>query len=143
MRRMKRMAAMAMAFIMAETVIGGNIPLIVSAGVEKEQNNIIDHHVPWTNAALSDMKVIKADNVNETKFNHKEWTGETVDGVSTAEVTAVNREESATSTVPYQNVETARIGAFDYAKEESDYYQLLTGEGQKWNLVVKQNDTMA
>ena len=150
MRSMKRMAAVVMAFIMAETVIGSDMPLIVSAEVEKEQktisvqeNNIIDHHVSWTNAALSDMEVIKADNVNETKFNHKEWTGETVDGVSTAEVTAVNREESATSTVPYQNVEKARIGAFDYAKEESDYYQLLTGEGQKWSLVVKQNDTIA
>lgn len=102
--------------------------------------NLSEQGEPWTNQNLPSWTVNKKNNVDETKFTHKEWTGESADGVENARVMGVNREESAVSSIPYQSVETARIGARDYAKEESDYYQLLTGENQPWELVVVQNE---
>lgn len=62
----------------------------------------------------------------------KEWTG--TDG--NLDVTSVNTMPDSSNLIPYANVESAYTGAKDYAREKSDYYQLLTGEGQDWSLTV-------
>ncbi|HWS42046.1 MAG TPA: glycoside hydrolase family 2 TIM barrel-domain containing protein [Pseudoflavonifractor sp.] len=86
-------------------------------------------------------------NIDDIKFTHKEWTGETVNGVYNEDVYAVNREEAgsfSTSQIIYDNVDNAIIGARDFRKEQSAYVQYLTGESQKdWSLVVVKNADVA
>lgn len=70
------------------------------------------------------------------KFSHNEWTGKN----GTEDVFAVNREPAALSIVPYQDQKAAAKACFDYdAREDSAFMQMLTGEGQDWQLTVVQN----
>lgn len=102
-------------------------------------------------AAASDLTVadsIKAD-VDKIKFTHKEWTGtdyEDVDGnqVTGEDVFGINREDATTSLIPYQDVSAAANAVWDYnARTKSEYFELLTGEGKKWDLNVVQNQEQA
>ena len=86
--------------------------------------------------------------VDDVKFTNKEYTGTTYtdlngNSVNGASVFGINREEVTTSTIGYHNVEEARLGALNYEKERSNYYQLLSGEGNGWNLTVVQNAEQA
>lgn len=45
--------------------------------------------------------------------------------------------------VPYADIASAYAGAKDYARDKSSYYQLLTGEGQDWDLTVFDNPAKA
>lgn len=72
----------------------------------------------------------------DSLFTHKEWTGK--DG--NEDVFAVNRAPASVNSVPYQDVDTAVGAVWDYnAREESEYMQMLTGKGSKWDLKVVQN----
>lgn len=76
-------------------------------------------------------------------FTYKEWTGERATGQGN--IFAVNREANSAYTIPYESVEKARAGAVEYNKEESSYFQLLTGEGEnkKWDLTVYESPAKA
>lgn len=68
----------------------------------------------------------KVNPVERAECTGDEWKG--TDG--NLDITSVNAMKDSSNLTPYQNVEKAFLGARDYAKEGSDYYQLLTGEGQ-------------
>lgn len=97
---------------------------------------------------LEVLESMKAD-VEKTKFTHKEWTGtdyKDVDGkdVTGEDVFEINREDASTSLIPYQNAETAAEAVWDYnARENSEYFELLTGTGKEWDLTVVQNQQQA
>ena len=81
-----------------------------------------------------------------TYFTGKEWTGEVNsrdihgDPVKQSAVFGVNREAAhATDTQPYDTVDNAIAGAVSGDWTHSPYYQLLTGEGQNWQLTVYRN----
>jgi len=81
---------------------------------------------------------------NDKKFTHKEYMGinyEDLNGksVRAVDVFGINREEASTSTVAYQDVESARVGALNFEKEKSNYYELLTGKDENWDLTVVKN----
>lgn len=69
------------------------------------------------------------------KCTGNEWkgTGNNLD------ITSVNTLKDSSNLIPYDNVEKAFLGARDYARDGSDYYQLLTGKDQEWNLTVLDN----
>ncbi len=111
--------------------------------------------VPWDNGTpMPALESVRDSSVaQETKFTHKEWTGESgyVDAygetVNAADVYRINVQDatsSSTHSVPYHSVEKAIEGAVNYKKEASDYVQYLTGEKEAdWDLVVLQNQTKA
>lgn len=70
--------------------------------------------------------------VTRAKCSGDEWkgTGNNLD------ITSVNILPDSSNLIPYESVEKAYIGARDYAREDSAYYQLLTGEGENWDLTV-------
>lgn len=91
---------------------------------------------------------VKAD-VDKIKFTHKEWTGTDYTDVDGNEVTGedvfgIAREEASVPRIPYQSVATAADAVWDYnAREASTYFDLLTGEGETWELTVVQNQSQA
>lgn len=70
--------------------------------------------------------------VTRAKCSGAEWkgTGNNLD------ITSVNTLPDSSNLIPYENVEKAYIGARDYAREASAYYQSLTGKGENWDLTV-------
>lgn len=99
-------------------------------------------------SSLKPAAEIKAD-VNKTKFTHKEWKGidyQDVDGkrVTGEDVFGINREDAGVSIIPYQDTSSAASAVWDYnAREKSEYFQMLTGKNQKWDLTVVQNQEQA
>lgn len=104
--------------------------------------------------AASDVLVLEDSTMNvkqqvgdgESIFTHNEWKGTTdSDGVKNAEVFSINTLDTPSlSFIPYESKDKAFTGSRDYAKETSDYIQMLSGESNgDWNLVVVQNDTVA
>lgn len=81
----------------------------------------------------------KVNPAKRTKCTGDEWKG-TDDNL---DITSVNTMKDSSNLISYQNVEKAFLGARDYAREGSCYYQLLTGEGQDWNLTVLDNPSAA
>ena len=87
--------------------------------------------------------------VDKVKFTHKEWTGTAytdVDGnqVNAEDVFGINREDASVPRIPYQDAEAAAEAVWDYnARENSEYFQLLTGEDRAWELTVVQNEMLA
>lgn len=85
---------------------------------------------------------------DDKKFTHKEYMGVNYEdpsgkSVRAVDVFGINREEATTSTIAYQDVESARLGALNFEKEKSNYYQLLTGENNNWDLTVVKNASEA
>ena len=66
------------------------------------------------------------------KTTGDEWKGTD----NNLDITSVNTMPDSSNLIPYENMEKAYLGARDYVREESAYYQLLTGEGQNWDLAV-------
>ena len=97
---------------------------------------------------VSPAESIKAD-VNKTKFTHKEWTGTDYRDVEGKDVTGedvfgINREDAGVSIIPYQDTSSAASAVWDYnARKNSQYFQLLTGKDQEWDLTVVQNQEQA
>ena len=87
--------------------------------------------------------------VDKVKFTHKEWTGTSytdVDGnqVRAEDVFGINREDASVPRIPYQDAESAAQAVWDYnARENSAYFQLLTGRDRTWDLTVVQNESLA
>ena len=87
--------------------------------------------------------------VDKVKFTHKEWTGTSytdVDGnqVNAEDVFGINREDASVPRIPYPDTDSAAEAVWDYnARENSVYFQLLTGEDRLWDLTVVQNQTLA
>ena len=84
--------------------------------------------------------------VNDKKFTYREWTGDAYTDLQGNEVNAkdvvqVNRvpQHTTAASAPYQDIQTAIVGARDYKKEDSGYVQMLTGAGKSWNIVVLEN----
>lgn len=76
----------------------------------------------------------------EVTFTHDEYTGKIVGEVKNADIVGINVEDATANLVGYHSAEAAMIGARDYAKEQSIYYQLLTGtQNSDWDLVVTNN----
>lgn len=95
---------------------------------------------PWNYDTWPSLESVSKLEQDRRYFNHKEWTGEEVNGVRQSDVFAVNAETYKNdATLPYDTVEKARLGAIEYNKELSPYYQLLTGKNRKWNLTVYEN----
>ena len=97
---------------------------------------------------LSPAKSIRAD-VDKTKFTHKEWTGTDYTDVEGKKVTGedvfgINREDATTTLIPYQDIASASAAVWDYnAREGSEYFKLLTGDREDWDLTVVQNQEQA
>ena len=83
------------------------------------------------------------------KFTHKEWAGITytdVDGkeVKGEDVFGIAREDASVPRIPYQDAAAAANAVWEYnAREDSIYFDLLTGEDDTWELTVVQNQTQA
>lgn len=132
MSRAKRILSACLSASICGTLL---MPLLLHASAASDPWN---EGAAWPN--LTSVSKLKKD---QTYFTHKEWTGEVsskdINGkaVRQADVYEVNREKAhASDTLPYDSVEHARQGAVDYDKAQSPYYQLLTGEDQKWDLTV-------
>lgn len=70
------------------------------------------------------------------QFTGNEWTGKN----GAEDVFGINRDAASCNPVPFQNTEAAVNAVRDYnARSDSDYLQMLTGEGEDWDLVVAQN----
>lgn len=105
---------------------------------------------PWdVDAEWPELTSISPLKKGQSYFTYKEWTGEVnstdINGnpVRQSDVFQVNREEHAAFTLPYADVESARLGAVDYNHELSPYYQLLTDENQPWDLTVYKSPAQA
>ena len=74
------------------------------------------------------------------KFTGQEWTGQN----GTEDVFAVSREEATVNAVSYQDAASAAAAVWDYnARTGSDYFQMLTGEAETWQLTVVRNQGAA
>lgn len=86
---------------------------------------------------------------DKTKFTHKEWTGTDYTDVEGKKVTGedvfgINREDATTTLIPYQDIASASAAVWDYnAREGSEYFKLLTGDREDWDLTVVQNQEQA
>lgn len=133
----------ALSLVLAAVLSAGTVtaPLLSADALAADRGN------PWKDSAAWPVLTAKAPAFapDDLKFTHKEYTGQTYedpDGkyVRASDVFAVNREAPHTvATVPYATVESAVDGAVNFAKENSDYMQMLTGEDSDWDLTVVQN----
>lgn len=119
-----------------------------AASVSNEENRNLSasYSQPWSTSAMPQFTLIPDANTDSKKFTHKEWSGQTINGVMNEDVFEVNRQPVdnvfASSAVIYDDVNHALIGARDFKKEQSAYVQFLTGEGKAdWSLVVLDNET--
>lgn len=143
-RRKKRIISLSVLVTLVLSILGQSIP-IDAAAIETVNREI----TPWKGEKWPEL--IQAETKlgpNDKKFTHKEYMGigyTDLNGktVRAVDVFGINREESSTSTVAYHDVESARLGALNYEKERSNYYQLLTGENNDWDLTVVQNASEA
>lgn len=123
-----------LSFILAASMLGTMLPASVQT-VHAADN-------------LKPSAKIKAD-VDSKKFTHKEWTGEDYEDLDgekkdAEDVFGINREDATTSVIPYQDTESAANAVWDYnAREASEYFQLLTGKDENWDLTVVQNEKEA
>ncbi len=150
----KRSFAGVLCAVFCVTSLWGLSPVTPQLQASVKENKAVEG-VPWDNGTpMPALESVRDSSVaQETKFTHKEWTGESgyVDAygetVNAADVYRINVQDatsSSTHSVPYHSVEKAIEGAVNYKKEASDYVQYLTGEKEAdWDLVVLQNQTKA
>ena len=69
--------------------------------------------------------------ITRKSLTGREWTGED----NNLDITSVNTLPDSSNLVPYADIASAYAGAKDYARDKSSYYQLLTGEGQDWQIL--------
>ncbi|SBW08911.1 putative Beta-galactosidase [uncultured Eubacteriales bacterium] len=140
----KRAMSLALALCITLGLIAPAVPPAMAAS---GSNTNPSYTSPWTSVQHPDLTAASDSNIDDIKFTHKEWTGETVNGVYNEDVYAANREEAgsfSTSQIIYDNVDNAIIGARDFKKEQSAYVQYLTGADQAdWALTVVKNATAA
>lgn len=147
MVRRNRLITTAILVAVATSVTGQAFPTYAQVNLElKAPSTSYDKKInPWIGEKTPEL--VQAETklgVDDVKFTNKEYTGTTYtdlngNSVNGASVFGINREEVTTSTIGYHSVEEARLGALNYEKERSNYYQLLSGEGNEWDLTVVQN----
>lgn len=149
----KRIVAGVLCAVFCITSLWGLSPVTPQLQASAKENKSAEG-VPWNDTPMPVLESVRDSSVaQETKFTHKEWTGESGyvdaygDTVNAADVYRINVQDassSSTHSVPYQSVDKAIEGAVNYKKEASDYVQYLTGEKEAgWDLVVVQNQTKA
>lgn len=149
----KRIIAGVLCAVFCVTSLWGLSPAVPQLQASEKENKAAEG-VPWNDTPMPVLESVRDSSVaQETKFTHKEWTGESgyVDAygetVNAADVYRINVQDatsSSTHSVPYHSVDKAIEGAVNYKKEASEYVQFLTGEKEAdWDLVVLQNQTKA
>lgn len=149
----KRIIAGVLCAVFCVTSLWGLSPAVPQLQASEKENKAAEG-VPWNDTPMPVLESVRDSSVaQETKFTHKEWTGESgyVDAygetVNAADVYRINVQDatsSSTHSVPYHSVDKAIVGAVNYKKEASEYVQFLTGEKEAdWDLVVLQNQTKA
>ena len=146
-QNVKRYAAIAVAL----TFILALLPVLATAEPVFTESTVKDwdDDAPWP-----DMRAIRDDTVFDEKFTHKEWTGKRIvpvfgphkgEKIGAEKIYGLNRRDHSLSVVPYQSVEHAAAGVFDFnQREASAYFQLLTGPvAGPWDLTVVQNEDLA
>lgn len=123
MRRWKRLVALTLSLCMV-------IPNINIAKVGAAEQ-------PWnTSVALDCGSAYSKVATGQKYFSGEEWKGTN----ENYNIVQVNREEAHSSeTIPYHSVEVARKSAVNFTPEKSEYYKLLTGDGNDWRLAVYKN----
>lgn len=102
-----------------------------------------------SSAGMGSLAPTKTSSAASDLFTHQEWTGKAYtdkngNRVAAEDVFAINREAASVNAVPYQSTSAAVDAVWDYnAREKSDYLQMLTGEGEEWQLTVVQNASQA
>ncbi|MGM9637353.1 MAG: glycoside hydrolase family 2 TIM barrel-domain containing protein [Eubacteriales bacterium] len=140
--------------IITALLAGMTFPLLLSCtgkggadGTTAASGGTSDQNVGWTTSqAPPTLSPITLPPMTEANFSMLEWTGEVnsedADGnrVNQSLITQINRRPYHTSeTLVYTSVAAAIEGAQNYRYTASDYYQLLTGEDNKWQLAVYKN----
>ena len=103
----------------------------------------------FTLSTAESIPALKADSAEGQKFTHQEWTGKSYTDLNgktqyAEDVFAINREQASVNPVPFQDSISAQNAVWDYnSREDSDYFQLLTGYGNDWELNVVQNAEQA
>ncbi|MCQ2468668.1 MAG: DUF4981 domain-containing protein [Ruminococcus sp.] len=103
----------------------------------------------FTLSTAESIPALKADSAEGQKFTHQEWTGKSYTDLNgktqyAEDVFAINREQASVNPVPFQDGISAQNAVWDYnSREDSDYFQLLTGYGNDWELNVVQNAEQA
>lgn len=139
MRGKKKIISLSILVTLIASIVGESLPVYaVSETINKEIGAWKGEK--WPELEQAEQKLTP----DEKKFTHKEYMGiDYIDvngnSVRAVDVFGINREEATTSTVAYQDIESARLGALNYEKERSNYYQLLTGDNNNWDLTVVQN----
>lgn len=102
---------------------------------------------PWDASAQPKAEKLIQTDISAPIFTGKEWTGKTISKdiagnlVSQSDIVRVNALPYHTvGTVVYDSVEKALEGAKNYNRSVSDYYKLITGEDDIWQLAVYKNE---
>lgn len=131
-----------MAFVLACSMAVGQ-PVYAAPAEQAAANDAqqADRENRWDEQKAPDCAASISDvGPDQTYFSGDEWKGITSGGVNWADVVEINRlEPHSSETIPYDSVEKAREGAVDYKPELSDYYKLITGKGNDWQLAVYKN----
>lgn len=120
-------------------VVAISAAALSSCGASKED--------PWSYDAAFSSDILLATDTESPVFTGEEWTGKTfakdVNGhyVSQSDIVRINTlDYHSVNTVVFDSVEKALNGAVSYDRTDSAYYQLLTGEGNVWQLAVYKNE---
>ena len=111
--------------------------LLASCGAETD---------PWDYSAKPEATELISVSKTKTLFTKEEWTGKPFshdindNSVSQSDIVRINTTGyHSVGTVVYDSVEKALEGARSYDRSGSDYYKLLTGEDNMWQLAVYKN----
>lgn len=106
---------------------------------------------PWDYSAARPATALKLADPDKALFTGLEWTGKPyskdAEGkmANQSDITRINTMgyHAVETTCVYDSVENAVEGARSYDRTLSPYYQLLTGEGNTWQLAVYKNEDEA
>lgn len=122
---MKLATAWAMVLAMLSTMCPGNNNIVKPAAAEENSfaSNAFSYgEIPESTTAA----------IVRTTCTGDEWKGTD----NNLDITSVNTLPDSSNLIPYETVEKAYNGAKNYAREDSAYYQSLTGKDENWNLTV-------
>lgn len=123
--------------IVRQIVVWTLLVALVSALLPESRiysNAVTGSENPFSSSAFSYKALPELETVKTVR---ESCTGEEWKGTNqNLDITSVNTMPDSSNLIPYADMETAYVGAKDYAREGSAYYQLLTGEGQDWSLTV-------
>lgn len=123
------------------------LPLMISCTGKGEKGKMENSESIYdTSKEVIDLEPVTLPEGAEVKFSMLEWTGKVnskdAEGnkVSQSLITNVNRRPYHSSeTLVYGSVQNAIDGADNYDYTKSEFYKLLTGDNNKWQLAVYKN----